>query len=153
MRLYLEHRKYFLLYLEAQKNLEGILNEYEIISQKVQPKNSLAEHEREFSKETILPASGQKVNKADEYVIAMEQRKIRQRLDDAKLILNERKGLLDIKESELRKSRDIYNMIYTLKWVDGIKVDAIVDETGYSRSQVYSIIKRLSKQLERSNDV
>ena len=150
MRLYLEHRKYYLRYLEAQKKVEAILNEYEIISQKVQPKNSLAEHEREFSKEVNLPASGQKVSKVDEYVIAMEQRKIRKRLDDAKLILKERKELLDIKEQELRKSRDIYNRIYTLKWVDGIKVDSIIEETGYSRSQVYSIIKRLHKQLERS---
>lgn len=151
MRLYLEHRGYYLSYLEAQKKLEDIINEYEAILTKVQPKSSLAEHEREFSKETILPPSGKKINKAEEYAIAMEQRKIKERLSDAKLILQERFNLLDLKEQEIRKSRDIYNRIYTLKWIDGLKADAIIEETGYSRSQVYNILKHLSKQLERSN--
>lgn len=149
MRLYLEHRKQYLLFVDAQNRLEQIINEYDIISQKVQPKSALAEHEREFSKETILPPSGAKVNKVEEYTIAMQQRHIRERLNDAKLILQERMTLLDIKEQEIRKSRDIYNMIYTLKWIDGLKADAIVEETGYSRSQVYSILKHLKKQLER----
>ena len=150
MRLYLAHRGYYLSYLEAQKKLEDIINEYEAILTKVQPKSSLAEHEREFSKETILPPSGKKINKAEEYAIAMEQRKIKERLSDAKLILQERFNLLDLKEQEIRKSRDIYNRIYTLKWIDGMKVDAIIEETGYSRSQVYNILKHLNKQIERS---
>lgn len=150
MRLYLEHRSYYISYLEAQKKLEDIINEYETILAKVQPKSSLAEHEREFSKETILPPSGKKVNKAEEYAIAMEQRKIKERLSDAKLILQERFNLLDLKEQEIRKSRDIYNRIYTLKWIDGMKADAIIEETGYSRSQVYNILKHLNKQIERS---
>lgn len=150
MRLYLEHRGYYLSYLEAQKKLEDIINEYEAILAKVQPKSSLAEHEREFSKETILPPSGKKINKAEEYAIAMEQRKIKERLSDAKLILQERFNLLDLKEQEIRKSRDIYNRIYTLKWIDGMKADAIIEETSYSRSQVYNILKHLNKQIERS---
>lgn len=149
MRLYLEHRRQYLLFLDAQQRLEQVINEYEVISQKVQPKSALAEHEREFSKETILPASGAKVNKAEEYAIAMQQRKIKERLESAELVLKKRSDLLNIKEAELRKSRDIYNMVYTLKWVDGLKADAIVEETGYSRSQVYNIIGHLTKQLER----
>ena len=151
MRLYLEHRGYYLSYLEAQKKLEDIINEYEAILAKVQPKSSLAEHEREFSKETILPPSGKKINKAEEYAITMEQRKIRERLFDAKLILQERFNLLDLKEQEIRKSKDIYNRIYTLKWIDGMKAETIIEETGYSRSQVYNILKHISKQIERSN--
>lgn len=149
MRLYLEHRKYYISYLDAQKRYEDILNEYDILLQRVQPKNALAEHEREYSNETVLPASGTKVNKAEEYAIAMEQKQIRKRLDDAKYILQERFDLLDLKEQELRKSRDIYNLIYTFKWVDGLKADAIVERTGYSRSQVYNILRHLNKQLER----
>ena len=47
------------------------------------------------------------------------------------------------------KEKDIYNVIYTLKWVDGMKVESIVDITGYSRSQVYNIIRQLTRQLER----
>ena len=149
--LYLEHRKQYLLYREASDNVERILNEYEMIAQKVQPKSSLAEHEREFSP-VVVAALGQSINKSEEYVIAMEQHKIEERLYSAKLILQERTELLRLKEEELRKSKNIYNMVYTLKWVDGLKPDAIVKETGYSRSQVYNIINHLQAQLERGDD-
>ena len=149
MRLYLIHRKYYLAYLQAQKNVEQILDEHEVLLQRVQPKSSLAEHEREH-----LPSNptggGKKINKAEEYAIQVEERNIRARLKEAKDILFDRKLLLDQKEEELRKSKDIYNQVYTLRWVDGMKVDAIVMETAYSRSQVYNIIRHLERQLERS---
>lgn len=149
MRLYLIHRKYYLAYLQAQKNVERILDEHEVLLQRVQPKSSLAEHEREH-----LPSNptggGKKINKAEEYAIQVEERNIRARLKEAKDILLDRKLLLDQKEEELRKSKDIFNRVYTLRWVDGMKVDAIVMETGYSRSQVYNIIRHLERQLERS---
>lgn len=149
MRLYLEHRKLYIEYREAVKRVEDVLNEYEIISAKVQPKSSLAEHEREFSP-VVVAAFGQSINKSEEYVIAMEQHKIEERLYSAKLILQERTELLKLKEEEIRKSKDIYNMIYVAKWIDGLKNDAIVKQTGYSRSQVYNIVGHLTKQLERS---
>ena len=151
MRLYLIHRKYYLAYVQAQNNFNRILDEQEILLQKVQPKSSLSEHEREF-----LPSNpkgkGSQINKAEEYAIQMEQRAINERLATARQILQDRYILLSQKEEELRKSRDIYNMIYTCKWVDGLKADAIVEQTGYSRSQVYNILKHLAKQLERQHD-
>ena len=150
MRLYLEHRKAYNSYVEASANYEKVINEYEVIAQRIQPRNALAEHEREFSNETVLPATSVKVNKAEEYAIAMEQSRINERLQTARTILQERAILLSLKEEELRKSRDIYNLVYCMKWVDGLKADAIVVETGYSRSQVYNIIGHLTKQLERS---
>lgn len=148
MRLYLEHRKLYLQYREAAQKVENVLNDYEIISAKVQPKSSLAEHEREFSP-VVVAAFGQSINKSEEYVIAMEQHRIEERLYSAKLILQERTELLKLKEEEIRKSKDIYNMVYTAKWIDGLKPDAIVKQTGYSRSQVYNILGHLTKQLER----
>ncbi len=148
MRLYLEHRKLYLQYREAVQKVENVLNDYEIISAKVQPKSSLAEHEREFSP-VVVAAFGQSINKSEEYVIAMEQHRIEERLYAAKLILQERTELLRLKEEEIRKSKDIYNMVYVAKWIDGLKPDAIVKQTGYSRSQVYNILGHLTKQLER----
>lgn len=149
MRLYLEHRKLYLQYREAVQKVENVLNDYEIISAKVQPKSSLAEHEREFSP-VVVAAFGQSINKSEEYVIAMEQHRIEERLYAAKLILQERTELLRLKEEEIRKSKDIYNMVYVAKWIDGLKPDAIVKQTGYSRSQVYNILGHLTKQIERS---
>ena len=150
MRLYLIHRRYYKLYLRAQERVEKILNEQEEIFQKVEPKSSLAEHERDYLPNN--PSTGGKglSRKAEEYAIEMERRRIKERLSEAMDILADRRTLMLQKEEELRKSKDIYNMIYTLRWVDGMKPDAIVEATGYSRSQVYSITKQIQRQIERS---
>lgn len=150
MRLYLIHRKYYNSYLNAQRTVEEILDEQEILLQKVQPKSSLANHDREFLPTNIGAKSD--IHKTEAYVIEMERRELRERLSDATDILKERHYLLAQKEEELRKSRDIYNMIYLLKFVDGLKADAIAERTGYSRSQVYNIIGHLNKQLERNEE-
>lgn len=148
MRLYIEHRKYYLAYQNALHNVERIIDEREQLLARVQPKSSLAEHEREFMASN--PSSGGNfVNKVEEYVIESEQRKIKERLEEAKEILNERYEILEQKEREIRKSKDIYNVIYTYKWIDGLKADAIIVQTGYSRSQVYNIIKYIGKMIER----
>ena len=148
MRLYLEHRRYYLAYQNALNKVERIVDEREQLLTKVQPKSSLAEHEREFMKSNPQTGGGY-VNKVEEYVIELDQRKIKERLEEAKAIMNERYDILMRKETELRKSKDIYNVIYTMYWVDGMKADAIMVNTGYSRSQVYNIIKHISKQIER----
>lgn len=152
MRLYLEHRKAYIAYISAQRGYEQVINEYERISQSVQPRSPLAEHERDFSNETILPPTGGRTEKALEYTISMEQCRIEERMRFARVLMEERHVLLSAKEEELRKSRDIYNLVYRLKWVDGLKADAIIEETGYSRSQVYNIIGHLTKQLERNEE-
>jgi len=149
MRLYLEHRKYYLAYQNALVKVDKIVNEREELLATVQPKSPLADHEREFMKANPSVTGGQYVNKVEEYVIELEQRKIKERLAEAKEILNERYEILMLKERELRKSKDIYNVIYTYKWVDGLKAEAIIVQTGYSRSQVYNIIKHIGKMIDR----
>ena len=149
MSLYLEHRKCYIACKEAEKMVEAILDEREVLLQRVQPKSSLAEHEREH-----MPSNpqggGQRVNKAEEFVIEAERRKIRERLEDARELLADRRELLVQKEAELLKSRDVYNVIYSCKWVYGMKADAIVQYTNYSRSQIYAIIKHIKRQIERN---
>lgn len=147
MRLYRIHRKFYLKYIDAQRKFEAILDEQEMILQKVQPKSSLAEHDREHMA-TLPTGSGKTLTrKAEEYAIEMERRNIRQRLNDARGVLEDRLLLLEQKEAELRKSKDIYNVIYLARWVDGKKPEMIATETGYSRSQVYAIIKHLDRQI------
>ena len=139
MRLYLIHRKFYLAYIDAQDKVKKIVDEREDLLARVQPKSSLSEH----------VDGGTRINKAEEYIIATEQKRIKERLTEAKEILKEREELLKQKEKELRQSRDIYNVIYTGKWVDGKKTEQIVIDTGYSRSQVYNIMGHISKQIER----
>lgn len=149
MRLYLVHRKYYIAYLQAQEEVEKIINEQEKLIQKVLPKSPLSEHEREFLVSTPPTGGNALVRKAEDYAIEMESRNIRLRLSQAVEVMKSRYELVQMKELEIRKSKDIYNMIYVAKWIDGKKVCEIVDDTGYSRSHIYSVINHLKAQLER----
>lgn len=63
--------------------------------------------------------------------------------------------LLEIAEKDLRKSHNIYDIIYTFKWVDQMRPKEIyrrLDLMGmnYSTSQIYEITKRITAQIERA---
>ena len=139
MRLYLMHRKLYLEYEQALQNVRDLIDERELLFTKTEPKSSVGEK----------VSGGTRINKTEEYVIQMEQRHIKERLEEAKSILKDRQEIMLIKESELRRSKDLYTQIYLLKWVDGLKADKIVKELDISRSQIYNIIGHITKQIER----
>ena len=140
MKMYLIHRKAYLEYKQSQKTVQRILNEREVLFQKTQPRSpSYADKVQ----------GGTKVNKTEEYVIDLERRRIKERLTEAEEIMKERQMLLELYETELRKSKNLYDVVYTARWIDGKKPEAIADETFYSRSHIYNIIKRISTQIER----
>ena len=141
--MYLEHNKRWNEYIQAQQDLQEVLDEWEVVFQRTQPKVKYGEH-----------TSGSPVNKVEEYVIEVERRQLRKRIEDAKEVINAKKELLDIAEEQLRKSRDIYDLIYTKKWVDHKRPKDIyreLDFTGmsYSRSHIYVVIKRIRQQIGR----
>ena len=152
MRLYLVHRKFYLAYLSAQNDVERIVDEWATIVSKTDPRCTLAEHERDFVSTVALPSGSNTIGKAEQYAIEMEQHRIRERLTEAKEILEERAYLLEQKENDLRKSADLYDRVYTLKWIDHLKPEDIAEKVHYSRSQVYNIIGHLSAQLERDEN-
>ena len=65
-----------------------------------------------------------------------------------------KKVLLDIAEADLRKSRNIYDLIYLKKWVDRKRPKDIQRELdllgmSYSRGHIYVIINRIKAQINR----
>jgi predicted nucleic acid-binding protein len=144
--IYLTHRKMYLQYIQAQETVQNILDEQTVLFQLTQPKSSVTDAER--------VSGGSNTPKAEEYVIGMEEAHIKERLAVAKDLMYERQALLQAKETELRRSHNIYDAVYLAKWVDGYKADkmlSVLKTRGfyYSRSQVYNIMKRISRQLER----
>ena len=137
---YREHRKAYIDYLQAQKTMQRLVNERIVLFQMTQPKSPSY---------TDKVQGGTKTNKTEEYVIAIEQRKLKERLSEAQEIVEQRKYLLKEAEADLRRSTDIYDIVYTAKWIDGEKPDEIANKIYYSRSHVYSIIARITRQLER----
>lgn len=137
MQHYLEHNKRYCDYLLALNDLKEVSEEYEVIFQRTQPKGNYSER-----------ISGSPKNKTEEYVIEVERRQLNRRIEDAKAIVDTKKYLLDRAEEELRKSKDLYDLIYTMRWVDGHRVRYIqrrLDFIGIecSRSHLYEVIKRI----------
>lgn len=137
--LYVDYMQYKLRYFESQKIVNDILDEKTLIFQKTQPQSSFSDTER--------VDGGKKVNKTEQYVITMEQRHINERLEEAKAIMRERKALMIQKESELRDSMDIFDIVYILKWFDGLNAKQISKRINYSEAQVYRMLKVIRKNL------
>lgn len=135
--MYLTHNKRYCEYLQAQSDLKEVTDEYEVVFQRTQPKGNYSER-----------VSGTPKNKTEEYVIEVERRHLKRRIEDAKEIVETKKFLLDLAEEDLRKSHDIYDLIYTKRWIDHKKPKDIYRELdlmgiSYSRSHIYEIIKRI----------
>lgn len=143
---YLKHRKMYLDYLQAQQDVQAILDEDAVLFQLTQPKSSISDKER-VSGGSVIP-------KTELYIIRKEEAHINERLAEAHMILHERYDLMHMEEAELRKSKDVYDQVYVAKWIDGYKADKMMKALRtrgvyYSRSQIYNIMTRIRKQLER----
>ena len=142
--VYLDHRKRDVEYQQACDDLAEILDEWTLAFQRTVPKISYGDK-----------VQGNPVNKIEEYIIEVEEKGLRQRKEVAEQIIDGRKKLLAEAEGILRKSGNIYDLIYTMRWVDGLRPKDVyrrLDLMGknYSESQIYEITKRIRAQIERS---
>ena len=87
-------------------------------------------------------------NPIESYIIAREQRHIDERLREAKAISKEWENLLDEKEQELRKSKDIVDIIYCLRFIDRQRVRRIHQRVHYSESQIYRILEKIRRNID-----
>lgn len=147
MRYYREHRKEYIEFLQAQSILNGVIDDYLQAFQKTQPHSPCFKDTR---------PSG-RYNKVEEYIIEVERRDLKRRAEDAERALHLKKELLDLKEAELRKSLDIYDLLYVAKWIDHKKTKDIIRDLDfrgiyYSNTQIYEIIKRIRNEIERESD-
>ena len=143
MRYYQEHNKRYCEYVQAQADLNEVIEEYMVAFQRTQPKGNYSER-----------VSSTPRNKTEEYVIEIERKQIRRRITDAEAIIKAKKDLLDIAEEQLRQSKDIYDLIYLKKWVEKKRPKDIYRELdlmgmNYSRSHIYEIIKRIRQTTGR----
>lgn len=143
MRYYLIHNTRYYEYMLAQEDLIAITNERDVIRARTEPKISYEER-----------VPGTPKNKTEEYVIALEERQIKKRLEEAKAIITAKKFLLELAEEDLRKSNDIYDIIYTKRWIDNKRPKDIYRELdlmgiSYSRSHIYEIIRYIKQTTGR----
>lgn len=127
-------------YYETQREYDIILTEKEKLFSITQPSAI------KFDKEIV--SGGVVDNMFERYLILKEEKKIDQRLEEIKSILDDRERLLKLKEQELRASTDVKDKIYKYKYLDKLKVFKIAKLVGYSEPQVYRILKIIRNNLK-----
>ena len=126
-------------YYETQKEYNEILNEKEKLFTLTQPSAI------KFDKEIV--SGGITDNTFEKYLILKEEKKIDQRLEEIKKILDDRARLLKLKEQELRASTSIQDKIYRYRYIDKLKVYKIAKLVGYSEPQVYRKLKAIRSKI------
>ena len=137
--LYLDYEKLKNMCFESQKRYMTVLDEQEKLFAKTQPIGI------RFDKESV--SSSGKGYSFDDYLIEKEQKQIDAKIKEIKLIIEERVHLLKLKETELRASKQAYDRIYVLKYLDGLRVYKIAPIMHYSESQVYRKLATIEKSI------
>ena len=137
--LFIEYEKLKKQYNTMQSICDGILREKEKYFTLTQP--------NAIRYDKVAVGGGEHDNLFDEYLSKCEEHKIDKRLSEAIKIVQARAELLALKERQLRDSRDINDVIYTMKYLDNAKPKTIAMALGYSESQVYRILVKIQEKI------
>ena len=88
------------------------------------------------------------ISPLDEYVADVER--IDQQIREARLIVMDRKEILDLKEQELRKSKDTDDHIFMLKYIEHLTVERIAIRMHYSEGNIYYHLAKIKHQLRKN---
>lgn len=142
--IYLTYEEYKRNYYKVQKLYNEILEEKEKLFAKTQPKST------KFDK--INVDGGNISNSFDDYLIIKEKKQIDKRLNEIKIISEDRKKLLDDKEDELRKSKEWIDKIYVYKYIENLQVRKIIHLVPYEEAQVYRKLEEIKKTLKERKE-
>ena len=141
MELFVEHYKLNEEYKEAKKEFDKALEKKSQLLYSVVPKSANFENEL---------VKGSSSNKFLNYTIKMEE------IDKE---INVRRNLRDVlayrlklKEIELKKSDNILDKVYYLKFVERMKVKYISIKINYSKEQTYRFLKKIAEDLKMTQN-
>lgn len=126
-------------YIDTQRKYEEILTEKENLFARTLPSAI------KYDKDKVQSSSYK--NTYDEYLIKKEEKRIDERLEEARLILECRRELLEAKKEELQQSSKIEDTLYLMRYVENEKIRDIADKIGYSESQIHRILKKIRKSV------
>lgn len=142
--VYLEYEKFKKKYIEIQNKYNDILTEKENLFTRTQP--------NAIRYDKLQVQGGVYGNGFDEYLIEKEQEKIDERLSEVRQLLEDRERLLKLKENELRASKDRYDIIYCMRYMDNKRPYVIARSLDYSESQIYRILDKIQKNIRSRDD-
>ena len=85
----------------------------------------------------------------DDYVMNIEA--IEQEIRRARVIVYERKEMLNLKEEELKKSRDTDDRVYFLKYIQRLTVEQIAIRMHYSEGNIYYHLAKIKHQIKKQS--
>lgn len=138
--LYIKYEEYRQRYYEVKKQYNSILEEKERLFATTQPKST------KFDKITV--DGGKPSNTFDEYLIKKEKKQIDNRLNEIKIIVDDRKKLLEIQEKELRNSKEWIDKLYIYKYIENLPVRKIVHLIPWEEAQIYRMLNDIKKNIK-----
>lgn len=137
--VYLEYERLKNKYRRIQEQYDEVITEHERLFTKTLPKAIT------YDKDCVQssPSADMMIN----YVISEEEKGIDEQMRKLKRILRERRRLLLTKEEELRMSKNKYDVIYTLKFLEGYGNKKIANTLHYSLAQVYRMVTNIEKRI------
>lgn len=92
-------------------------------------------------------------NPLERYAVIMDEKQIDEKLDTLRRQIKDWSILIEVKENELRKSKDIPDRIFTLRYLDGVSVSRISNIVSYSKKQIYRILGKIEKRVKNGRDL
>ena len=139
--LYPEHYALTIKLSAAQKLYSDILDEANALLERTQPKGV------DFTKEKVK--SGAAGNAFDNYLIAKENARIDERLAAAKELVESRAWLLKEKTQELKASKETFDRLYRMRYIECLSFFQIEMRAAYSHAQIWRKFKEINKNLQR----
>lgn len=136
LMLYIEHNEYRNKLSEAQKKYDEILAEKEKLFAMTQPKAMM------YDKDKI--SGGRNTDSFTAYLIAKEKKRLDERLEEIKSIVNDRAHLLNLKEQELRASKNWYDKIYVDYHLEQWSVAEIARKIPYCQSRIFEMLNEIN---------
>lgn len=139
MMIYLEYERQKSKFREIQERFDEVLTEHERLFTKALPKAIT------YDRDHVQTSPN--ADMLADYVISEEEKEIDKKLKRMERALKYRIKLLNAKEQELRLSKNKYDKIYTLKYLEGMSNQIIANTLHYSISQVYRMTENIKKRI------
>ena len=137
MELFIEHYKLNEEYKKAKKEFEKALAKKSQLLYSVVPKSANFENEL---------VKGSSSNKFLNYTIKMEE--IDKEINVRRNLRDVLEYRLKLKEIELKKSDELADKIYILKYIEHLKVKYISIKVNYSKAQTYRILDEILTKIK-----
>ena len=76
-----------------------------------------------------------------------DEKQIDTRLEEARTLLKDRAHMLDLKEAELRDSKDWHDIIFVYYYIERLSIRKIAKKIPFSTTEIFRKIKKIEKNI------